>query len=134
LSAWKAAAACVGSDPSALPPVVGADASVEDGASAGAFSLRLAAPETVVMEGASTTAKVLVTRTSFKGAITITVSGLPNGVSADTVEIGAGGTEGTLTIKAVPGATQGTSTLELKGVADGAPDATTTLQLVVRGP
>ncbi len=70
----------------------------------------------------------------FSGAVSITVEGLPTGVSATGATIPSGGNSASLTITASGSATAGNTTLTVRGTGSGVTARTATLQLVVTEP
>jgi len=90
----------------------GAEGSAPDGGGGEAgqsdFSLAVATPYVGVVRGATGSVGVTVAPSGgFTGAVAITVSGLPSGITADPLTIAAGQTSGTVTLRAPAGATLG---------------------------
>jgi len=81
------------------------------------FTVTLSAPRIRVVEGASATVEVIITRNTFLDAVSVTVAGLPTGVSADALTIE--GDRGTLTVRADVGATQGEAALMVTAAGAG---------------
>jgi uncharacterized delta-60 repeat protein len=89
-----------------------------------------------LQQGASAQVNVMVARTGgFADAITVTVSGLPAGATANPLTITNGTASGPLTIVVGNATPQSVSNLSIDGVAaNGTVSASTTMDLVVRGP
>jgi uncharacterized delta-60 repeat protein len=98
--------------------------SVED------FSVTFDVAKARVVEGETATVGVMLGRHGFAGAVTVTVAGLPGGVTADplTIDVAAG----TLTLHAATGAAQGIATLTVTA-AGGTHSHDATLSLVSMG-
>jgi alpha-tubulin suppressor-like RCC1 family protein len=87
-----------------------------------------------VARGSSTTMTVTATRAgSFTGAIDLTVTGLPSGVTAsfNPATLSSSQTSSTLTLTASAGATTGSSTITVRGNATGQTERTATATLTV---
>jgi uncharacterized membrane protein len=67
----------------------------------------------------------------FEGAVTLTVEGLPSGVTASALTIAPGLSTGTITITAGATATVGNSTLTVRGTGTGVTAQTATVQLTI---
>lgn len=67
----------------------------------------------------------------FTGAITVTVDGLPAGVSVTALTIGPGVTSGVITVSATTNATVGPATLTVRGTGTGVASKTATVALTV---
>ena len=88
-------------------------------------SLALAAAGTGVLN-------ITITRTGgFTGAVSIAVEGLPTGVTAPALSIGAGLSTGSITITAAASAAVATSTLTLRGTGTGVSAQTASVQLTI---
>lgn len=75
---------------------------------------------------------ITITRTGgFTGAVSIAVEGLPTGVTASSLTIGAGLSTGSITITAAAAAAVGTSTLTLRGTGTGVAARTAPVQLSI---
>jgi hypothetical protein len=102
-----------------------------------AFSLSLGAPTAAVVAGASTTVTITVTRTGgFTGAVDLTVSGAPTGVTAtlQPTQLGGTVTSGVLTIATIAAAPLGSATLTVRATGPGVAERTATLTLTVTAP
>ena len=76
-----------------------------------------------------------ITRTGgFAGSVSLTASGLPNGVTAAFDPTDAAGASATLTLTASATAAIGAATVTIKGTSQGQTDQTTTLALTVNIP
>ena len=83
------------------------------------FALRLPAPGFSVLKGRSaTTTVVVVPRGNFRSSVSLTVSGLPPGVTASFSPVTAGGTN-KMTLTANDSANLGTSTITITGTSGG---------------
>jgi hypothetical protein len=101
----------------------------------GSFTLTLSSGTLSINQGASGAVTVTITRDAdFDGAVTITVEGLPTGVTANALTIASGSTEGVLTLTGLVSAAAGPATLTVRGSATGAADDTATLALTVLAP
>jgi uncharacterized delta-60 repeat protein len=87
------------------PPDVGGDA----GPPLGDFAVSVASPRVRIAEGTSATVGVTIDRNAFTEAVTVTVGGLPAGVTVNPLMITAD--TGTLTLSVAGGATQGDAAL-----------------------
>lgn len=91
-----------------------------------------AAPATVdVHTGSSGAQTINLARTNFTGPVTLTVEGLPAGVTAEFVPATTTGTASTMTITANPGAAPGTYNLSIRGTGTGINDATMPFVLTI---
>ncbi len=80
----------------------------------------LSAPTSAsVTRGASATSSISISRTNFTSAVSLSVSGLPSGVTASFSPSSTTGTSSTLTFTASSSATTGTSVVTVTGAADG---------------
>jgi hypothetical protein len=85
-----------------------------------------------VQAGASGTVAVNLTRQGgYAGAVTVTASGLPTGVTVAQATIAAGANTATLTVNAAAGATVGASPITITAAGTGVANATATLNLTV---
>lgn len=116
-------------------PDASIDGAMPDMPGSGAFELVLGTPNLPVVAGASVFVDVTISRHApFTDAVTLTVTGLPAGVSAAPTTIGAGETSAQVEIVAAATAPQTAPTqIAITGTA-GALQATTTLALTVAGP
>jgi len=83
----------------------------------GDFAVELANARIRVVEGASTTVGVKLVRSGLTAPVTVTVTGLPTGVTADALTVDA--EVGTLTLHATADAVQGDVALTVTATADG---------------
>jgi len=99
----------------------------------GSFSLSAAPASLTVRRGNTGTYTVTITRTAgFSGAVALSVSGLPSGVTGTFNPSSVTGTSSALTITAAGSAQRATRTLTITGTSAGAPTKTTTVTLTVR--
>lgn len=92
-----------------------------------------AAPAAVALGDVTMT--VTVTRSGgFDGAVTVTVEGLPTGVTATDLTIAGTATTGTITVSASSAAAAGTTNLTVRGAAEGITAKTQSVSLVVSVP
>lgn len=92
----------------------------------------LAATASSVQQGATGTSTITITRTgSFAGAITLSASNLPSGVTAVFSPDNTTGNSSTLTFTATGGANVGAATVTITGTAAGLTPVTATLPLTV---
>jgi hypothetical protein len=96
------------------------------------FTLSASPPTLAVNRGASATRAITITRTSFTGAVDLSASGLPAGVTASFSPDPTTGNTSTLTVTASSTATLGTANVTVTGTS-GALTRTTTLSLTVNG-
>lgn len=99
----------------------------------GGFTLTTPAPALLVERTKAVTVPVTIARTApFAGAVAVTVSGLPAGVTASPLTIGPAQTSGSLTLSAPASAGFGKSSLTLRGSAGpSGPSDTAPLSLTV---
>jgi len=91
-----------------------------------------AAPSAAVAQKGTADIQVSVSRSGgFSGSVTVTVSGLPAGVSASALTLDGGQTSGTVTLDATSSAAAGSSTLTFSGAASGIAAKTATVALTV---
>jgi hypothetical protein len=96
------------------------------------YTLGVANATVTAAQGATATQTVNITRTGgFAGAVALTASGLPTGVTAAFDPQSAAGNSSTLTLTAAANAATGSATVTVKGTATGQADKTTTFQLTV---
>lgn len=89
----------------------------------------------VVAMDASGNVSVNITRTGgFEGAVTVTVEGLPAGVTASSLTIAAGATSGSLTITAGQAAVASSGSITIRGSASGLTARTASVSLTVTVP
>lgn len=95
---------------------------------AAAQGYSLAATSTTLAQGGTGTSTVTITRTGgFAGTVNLTVSGLPNGVTASVNPAAVTGTSATITFSAAAGASTGAFTATVTGTAPGLANVTTTV-------
>lgn len=100
----------------------------------GGFTLAASPTALAMRVGASATTAISIARTApFAGAVALSVSGAPAGVTAvfDQATIGAGGTGAVLTVSAAQTATPGTYGLTVRGTGTGVSERTVALSLTV---
>jgi len=90
------------------PPDVDDDAGLD-------FAITLASPRVRIVEGTSATVAVTIDRNTFTEAVTVTVGGLPAGVTVNPLTIASD--TGTLTLNVAVGATQGDAALTVTATA-----------------
>jgi hypothetical protein len=97
-----------------------------------AISLSLGTPSVaLVAGGAPQTISVTLTRTNYTGAVTLSVTGLPTGVTANSTDPGTGNT-GSIVLQASAQATLATNqTITVKASGSGVSDAPATFSLTV---
>jgi hypothetical protein len=101
-------------------------------APAGGFSLAMNPATLTIQQGANGTSTVNITRTNgFAGAVTLTATGLPNGVTAAFNPTAPTTNSSTLTLTASATAATGTATVTIHGTSGTLPEQTTTLALTV---
>jgi uncharacterized membrane protein len=104
-------------------------------APANGFTLSLNPTSLSIAQGANGTSTVTIARTgTFTGAVDLTASGLPNGVTAAFAPASATGNTSTLTLTASATAATGAATVTIKGTGTGVTDQTVTLALTVTAP
>ncbi|UFP94202.1 RHS repeat-associated core domain-containing protein [Gloeobacter morelensis] len=84
-----------------------------------------------VLQGATATYTVNLTRTNFTGAVDLSVSGLPTGATATLSPDNTTAGSATLTVTTSTGTAVGTKTLTISGTASGATVSSTTVNLTV---
>lgn len=96
----------------------------------------IAGPGGSLIEAAgSANVTVDITRTGgFEGPVTVTVEGLPSGVTANSITIAAGSSSGAIAITAGATAAPGTASLTVRGTATGLTARTATVGLTVSSP
>ena len=91
-----------------------------------------AAAAAAVSQKGTTDIQVTVSRSGgFSGTVTVTVSGLPSGVTASALSIDGGQTSGTLTLTAAASASAGSNSLTISGAASGIAAKTASVSLTV---
>jgi hypothetical protein len=103
------------------------------------FSLSSSTAPTSVAAGTTTTATITVTPVSgsnFTGAVTLSCSGLPSGItcgsfSPSSVSLASGSGTATVTISVAPNVATGAATVTVTGAASGSPSATATVSFAV---
>ena len=99
---------------------------------AGGYTLAMNPTTLTIQQGTNGTSTVNITRTGgFAGAVTLSASGLPNGVTAAFNPTAPTTNQSTLTLTASATAATGPATVTIKGTAAGLADQTTTLALTV---
>ncbi len=102
-------------------------------ASAGDFALSVVPATVTVTSGQTVNTTVNIARSGgFTGAVNLTVSGLPAGVSANFVPASATGTQAQLSIITQPSAAAGTFTAVVRGNATGLTERTVNLGVTVQ--
>lgn len=96
-----------------------------------AFALAFEPQTLQAGRGTSATAQVAAQRTHLTGAIALTVTGVPNGVTARVSPTALTGASATLTVDVGDAAVPGTYTLTVTGRVDGLADRTATLALSI---
>jgi hypothetical protein len=97
------------------------------------FSVSASPASLTVQHGKNGTYTVTITRTGgFAGAVALSVSALPSGVTAAFSPASVTGTTSTLTINAAGNAQRVTQALTITGTSAGQPDATATVSLTIR--
>jgi uncharacterized membrane protein len=85
-----------------------------------------------ITQGGTTTLPITITRVNgFTDVVTITVTGLPTGVTAAALTIPAGSTTGTLTLTATGAATTGPASVVISAAGTGVTTQTATVNLTV---
>lgn len=126
LSALTLSVAC-GSGPTSPPPPP----------PTGVISIAPSAGSGIIEQGGQAAITVLVTRAgSFTGAVTLTVEGLPTGVTAAQSNVTTNGatTSATITFTVTTSAVPGRTDLTLRATGSGVTDATALFQLTVTAP
>ena len=99
------------------------------------FTIELAAQKAVILQGTSVDVVATVTRNNgFDEAIELSVSGLPNGVSAAPVSVAKGATSATLTLSADAAAPHSLPTDAVVNGTSGGTSAQQGVTVTVRGP
>ena len=101
------------------------------------LTLSLSSGTLSVAQGSNKTLTAGIIRTgTFAGAVTITVTGLPSGVTAspNPAAIPSGGVEATIVFAASASAPPGTTTVTIRASGAGVTDQTATVALTVNGP
>jgi len=100
---------------------------------AAGFSVSASPASLTVQHGKSGSYTVTITRTGgFTGAVALSVTGQPSGVTATFNPASTTGTTSTLTISAQGNAQRVTQPLTITGTSPGQPDATATVSLTIR--
>jgi hypothetical protein len=97
------------------------------------FSVALGQSSATLAQGGSVTVPVQITRTNFTGAVTLTASGLPQGVTAAFDPAAPTGNSSTLTLTAGAAAATGAVNVTVQG-ASGTLNRTAPLALTVQAP
>lgn len=132
--------ACTGADPD-IGNVNDSDGGAPDGngsssgdSNAGSFALLAPSASVLVMPGETTKVAVEITRASgFAGAVKVLAQALPDGVTAEPIEIPAGATKADLVLAAAPTAAQAKRSAELVATSERTPSQTKALSITVRG-
>lgn len=97
------------------------------------ITLALASSSLSVTQGSSGSVAATITRTNFPGTVTLTVDGLPSGVTAafDPATLGEGATTTTLTLTVASTATPGDAALTVKASGTGISEKTLPVTLTV---
>jgi len=112
----------------------GGGASDVDGAMQLFFSVAVSPARVMVRQDGSADVEVTVEREAgFDDPIAVAIDGLPAGVTAEPLEIGAGETSGTIAVRAEAGSAQGALDLSVTGTA-GDVNGSAALRLLVAGP
>lgn len=91
----------------------------------------IASPRVSVGQGNTTQVPVVVNRSSYSGAVSLTAENLPEGVTGTFDPASPTGASATLALNVVPTASPGASLVRVRGKGTGVPDATATIELVV---
>lgn len=103
----------------------------------GTLALSAGSPAILLSTGGSSTGSFTITRGGgFTGSVSLSVSGLPTGVTAsfNPASLDASTTSSTLTVTAAANASAGVSTLTITATGSGVSAQTTTVQLVITQP
>ncbi len=96
-----------------------------------AYALSLAPPSLTIDQGASSPATVTIDRTNFTGAVTLSLTGAPSGVTGSFSPSAPTGTSSTLTLAVGSSVAAGTYHLTVHGQATGAANQSAALDLTV---
>lgn len=107
------------------------DSGSSTGSNTGSITITLGGQTLVLTQGESGTVTVNVVRNDFDGALTVSAQGLPTGVTAPNVTIGASETQGTLTFTAGGSAAAGQSNVTVSVAGQGIATRTASLALTV---
>ena len=91
----------------------------------------IASPRVSVGQGATTQVPIVVNRSGYSGAVSLTVENLPSGVTGTFDPASPPGGTSTLSLVVAPTASPGAYSVRLTGAGTGVPDATATIELVV---
>ncbi|MGE0440515.1 MAG: hypothetical protein AB7L66_21485 [Gemmatimonadales bacterium] len=98
----------------------------------GSFGLQASPSSLSIARGASGASAIAIARLGgFSGTVTLTVDGVPSGVTATFDPAATTGTTSTLTVAVGTGAPVGTSNLTVRGNAAGQPERTVTIPLTI---
>ncbi len=98
----------------------------------GGFTLSLSPATATVQQGTNTQVTVNITRTApFTGAVALSATGLPSGVTAAFNPTSATGNSAALTLTAAANAATGTQTITVRGTGTGVSDQSVTLAVTV---
>jgi hypothetical protein len=96
-----------------------------------AISLALNPVGLTLAQGTSGTSAIQITRTNFPGAVSLAVSGMPNGVTASVAPASVTTNVATLTVNVGASTAPGAYTLTVTGQAQGVGNSTAVLNLIV---
>lgn len=105
-----------------------------DGGGGGSLTVSSDPDHLIVQQGASQMVQVTVSGQDASEDVTVELTGLPDGVSADPVTLPAGQRSATMTITAAASAGQGASDLMLAASTGGGLDGQAPMRLLVGGP
>lgn len=100
----------------------------------GSITLGLGAKSMTLTSGDSGTVAVTITRADVSGDVALTVEHLPTGATASFDPPSVSGNTSTLEVRTTPGVAVGNYDVLIRGLASGAPSASTTLALTVTPP
>jgi hypothetical protein len=98
-----------------------------------AYTLAVAPTSLSIAQGGSGSAQVAIGRTAFTGAVALTATGAPAGMTTSFAPASATGTSSALTVSVAGSTAPGSYTLTIRGTATGLSERTTTLGLTVTG-
>jgi hypothetical protein len=104
-------------------------------AATGGFTLTLDPASVTLDRGASVPVKISIARDPpFTGAVALSATGLPTGVTASFAPASATGDSATMTLSASATAATGAATVTIQGTATGAPEHAASLSVTVTSP